>query len=288
MVKINMDLVAKSARERQKRDESKEKYVGRQTHLMLQGKNVTDMSGLTHCPLKSCTTIYLYDNRIRCIQGLNNLAGLRDLYLQNNELEEIDNIFFCRGLERLHLENNRISAISGLDQCENLQELNLAGQRLACNQAFCFQPESLRALSYTLGLLDLSGCNVVDPSPLGVLRACSNLNLSNNRIEHIEALAEMVPPMQRLEQLNLSHNPVCSANRMRQNVLMWGPGLHVLDEKEVLPSERAFLAHLEKRLEQEGQQQQIEQMKEQAQLTAEMDSVQVSSSHELHVVHENM
>ena len=39
----------------------------------------------------------------------------------------------------------------------------------------------------------------------------------------VKALAEMVPPMQRLEQLNLSHNPVCSANRMRQNVLMWGP-----------------------------------------------------------------
>ena len=49
----------------------------------------------------------------------------------------------------------------------------------------------------------------------------------------VKALAEMVPPMQRLEQLNLLHNPVCSANRMRQNVLMWGPGLHVLDEKEV-------------------------------------------------------
>jgi len=280
MVNVNLDLVAKTARDRRKRDESKEKFVSRQTHLMLQGKNVTEMTGLIHCPLKHCSTIYLYDNRIKCIDGLVHLGGLRDLYLQNNELTAIDNIFFCRGLERLHLENNRIPSISGLDQCENLQELHMAGQRLPDEQEFTFESSSLRALSQTLVFLDVSACHVVDPSPLGSLRALRTLALAQNRVEHIELLAEMVPPMQHLQELDLSGNPVSTASRMRQNVLLWGPALQVLDDKEVLVSERAFLAHLERRLEHEGHQQQMEQMEQMA------PEAQVSS--ELQIVHENM
>ena len=101
----------------------------------------------------------------------------------------------------------------------------------------------------------------------------------------MQLLAEMVPPMQQLQELDLSGNPVSTASRMRQNVLLWGPALQVLDDKEVLApsqtnqsnqsavtrmtrqvlvSERAFLAHLERRLEHEGHQQQMEQMEQMA------------------------
>ena len=41
-------------------------------------------------------------------------------------------------------------------------------------------------LQQTLVFLDVSACHVVDPSPLGSLRALRTLALAQNRVEHIE------------------------------------------------------------------------------------------------------
>eukprot|EP00656_Telonema_subtile_P005398 TRINITY_DN12456_c0_g1_i3.p1 TRINITY_DN12456_c0_g1~~TRINITY_DN12456_c0_g1_i3.p1 ORF type:complete len:282 (+),score=70.87 TRINITY_DN12456_c0_g1_i3:102-947(+) len=224
------------------------RQVARQSHFMLQGKGITDMAGLQSVPARACTSLYLYDNSILCIDGLNNLHGLRDLYLQNNGLTELANLQHCRGLQRLFAENNQISAISGLDQCESLFELHLAGQRLEEGQTFQFEEASMTALNRSLAVLDLSACNVVDPSPLSMLYGLQTLNLEKNQIEDLNSLGEMLPDLQRLQKLTLLGNPVCSMGRMRQHVLIWGQSLTELDDKEVLHSERSYLAHVQKRM----------------------------------------
>jgi len=45
-------------------------------------KHVLSQNGIQAIPLKSCTTMYLYDNSIPQIEGLTNVHSLKDLYLQ--------------------------------------------------------------------------------------------------------------------------------------------------------------------------------------------------------------
>jgi len=70
--------------------------------------------------------------------------------------------------------------------------------------------------------------------------------------------------------LSLLGNPVCAISRMRQQILLSGHSLYVLDGKEVLASERNYLAHVAKRL---GSQERS-------------PSANMSSEHSLQVVHE--
>jgi len=201
MVKINSELVARSAKDRQKRDETREKFVARQTHFMLQDKAIIDTSGLALIQSKACTSLYLYDNRIERLTGMANFHGLRDLYLQNNQLQELSGIEACTALERLFCENNQIAVLGGLAQCECLAELHLAGQRIPDNNPFGFEEMSLIALRRSLTLLDLSGCNVVDPSPLALLQGLLTINLSQNQIQDLEVFEEILPQLGRLEHL---------------------------------------------------------------------------------------
>lgn len=254
MVKITTALVARSAKDRQKKDETLIKFVSRQSHLMLQGKGIHEMSGLSLVPAKSCTSLYLYDNRIREISGLAQMHGLRDIYLQNNELTELTNLQACQSLERLFAENNQIGVLSGLTECRNLRELHLGGQRLEEHQSFCFDEASLSAISHSLAVLDVNACQIEDPSPVALLGGLQHLNLAENRIMDPEVLEEVFPRLQRLQTLMLIGNPIATgsaASKTRQSVVMLAPWLQSLDEKDVLTSERSYVAHVQRRMEEQ-------------------------------------
>merc|ERR1711871_149960 len=216
--------------------------------MVMNKKQITHLNGLQSIPLKSCTTMYLYDNQISQIEGLTNVHSLKDLYLQNNNIEDMTGLEHCGNLETLHLDNNCISHLTGLSHNQKLVELRLSGQRIPEDVVFTFDIECLEAISWSMALLDLSMCRLVDPRPLSLLRSLQKLNIADNLIEEGETLSETLPHLTQLAELQVSGNPVARQQKYRQNTIVCCECLEMLDEREVTTKERQYLTHVKRRM----------------------------------------
>jgi len=154
----------------------------------------------------------------------------------------------CGSLETLHLDNNCISHLTGLGHNQKLVELRLSGQRIPEDVVFTFDIEVLESISWSLGLLDISMCRLVDPRPLSLLRSLQKLNVADNLIEEGETLSETLPHLTQLAELNVSGNPVSRQQKYRQNTIVCCECLEVLDDREVTTKERQYLTHVKRRM----------------------------------------
>lgn len=222
--------------------------MSRISHIALNNKQLTHLEGLQSVPLKSCSTLYLYDNLIPQIEGLNSMHNLRDLYLQNNNIEEITGLEHCPMLEALHLDNNCISHLCGLTNNQHLHELHLAGQRIADDVVFTFDIASLEAMAWSLAHLDLSMCRLVDPRPISILRGLQKLDLSENLIEEGETMSDTLPHLNRLQELAANGNPIARQQKYRQNTIVCCDSLKQLDGRDVTVRERQYLTHVKRRM----------------------------------------
>lgn len=241
-------MVSKSARVRRRKEESSEAHVSRITHIALNNKGLTHLDGLQSVPLKSCSTLYLYDNLIPQIEGLTHMQHLRDLYLQNNNIEEISGLDHCPMLEALHLDNNCISHLSGLQNNQHLHELRLAGQRIADDVVFTFDISTLESISWSLVTLDISMCRLIDPRPLSILRGIQKLDISDNLIEEGETMSDTLPHLCMLEDLTANGNPIARQQKYRQNTIVCCDRLAILDGRDVTTRERQYLTHVKRRM----------------------------------------
>lgn len=245
---ITLEMISKTARVRRRKDESTESHVSRVSHVALNNKHISNLDGLQSMPLKSCTVLYLYDNTIGQIEGLNNVIQLKDLYLQNNNIEEITGLQNNANLEALHLDNNCISHLSGLTKNQRLHELRLAGQRIAEDVVFTFDIPTLEAISWSLVHLDLSSCRLLDPRPLSILRGMRKLDISDNLIEEGETMSDTLPHLQDLIELTAKGNPIARQQKYRQNTIVCCDRLLTLDGKDVTQTERQYLVHVKQRM----------------------------------------
>lgn len=248
MTRVTTTMVSKSARVRRRKDETIESHVSRISHVALNNKQLVNLDGLQSVPLKSCTVMYLYDNLIPQIEGLNHVPHLKDLYLQNNNIEEITGLEHCPVLEALHLDNNCISHLCGLQANQRLHELKLAGQRIADDVVFTFDISTLEQISWSLVTLDLSMCRLVDPRPLSILRQLRKLDISDNLIEEGETMSDTLPHLQQLVELSAQGNPVARQQKYRQNTIVCCDALEMLDDREVTVKERQYLTHVKRRM----------------------------------------
>jgi len=248
MTRVTTEVVSKAARVRRRKEETAEAHVARITHIALNNKQLTHLDGLQSIPLKSCSVLYLYDNLIPQIEGLNHMQHLRDLYLQNNNIEEITGLDHCPMLEALHLDNNCISHLSGLHANQRLHELKLAGQRIADDVVFTFDIATLESISWSLATLDLSMCRLVDPRPLSILRALQRLDISENLIEEGETMSDTLPHLTQLGDLSANGNPIARQQKYRQNTIVCCDALEILDGREVTTKERQYLTHVKRRM----------------------------------------
>lgn len=82
--------------------------------------------------------MWLNENMIENIKGLDKLGRcLKELYLGNNRIRRIRGLEALLTLEKLWLDENRIESISdgsatGLNNLVRLKELNLASNRIEC------------------------------------------------------------------------------------------------------------------------------------------------------------
>jgi len=113
--------------------------------LYLQNNQISKIKGLEF--VVDLYYLTLQNNQISKIEGLDSLVNLNYLNLQNNKISKIEGLDSLVNLNYLNLQNNKISKIEGLDSLVNLQKLHLNNNQISKN-------ESLESLGY-LQYLDL-------------------------------------------------------------------------------------------------------------------------------------
>lgn len=95
--------------------------------LHLSQQNITSMRGLNLPHLKD---LFLYENKISRIEGLDGCPQLRRLWLNGNCIRRIEGLYPVGGLRELWLQKNYIEEITGLESLVNLSVLGLAGNNI--------------------------------------------------------------------------------------------------------------------------------------------------------------
>lgn len=91
--------------------------------------------------------LYLFGNKITCIENLENMPNLASLYLQRNYIEKITNLTNLKNLKNLYLSRNYINVLEGLDDLKKLEELHIEKQNLDPEDCFCFDPRTIYKIS---------------------------------------------------------------------------------------------------------------------------------------------
>jgi Leucine-rich repeat (LRR) protein len=66
-------------------------------HVNLHVQGIREIQNLSGCPLLE--KLWIVENDLRCIQGLDNLNRLRELYLYSNHIAVMDNVSHLTNLE---------------------------------------------------------------------------------------------------------------------------------------------------------------------------------------------
>lgn len=154
------------------------------TNLSLDGKGITDLTGLEYATNLETLSLSNYEiemdavpNNITDISALSNLTKLSELWLNHNNVTDISALSKLTKLEILYLPNNNISDISALSSLINLKELSLANNNI----------ESILSLSKLnkLETLYLSNNYIADFTPISNLNI-SDLNTDGQKTKNID------------------------------------------------------------------------------------------------------
>lgn len=131
-------------------------------------------------------------------------------------ISKIEGLEALVDISNLNLSDNLIRKVEGLENLKRLQILQLKRNQIGKN-----------GLDDVIGLLQ---------SP-----SISSLDLSDNHIECLEIVEEVLMKMPNLAVLYLQNNPVCkSIPNYRKTLITKLPGLKYLDDKPVFEDERRF------------------------------------------------
>lgn len=228
------------------RGEDNTRFLGRMTHLQLQGKRLGP--GLDRLDLvPAAYVVYAYDNLLSHLNGLDSLRRLQLLYVQNNRLVDMSGIEGLAQLRKLHVGYNRLTRIEGLENCKLLEELFVPGQQTLTNAPLEFASTSIDAIAGSLRVLDAANNRLEDVSALAPLYGLNNLNLSNNSIEHISDMRDLLQS-ENLKTVQLAGNPLAAHERgYRSSVVLLAKSIEEIDGRAVLPQERDFIGDFRSR-----------------------------------------
>ncbi|XP_054841300.1 protein phosphatase 1 regulatory subunit 42 [Eublepharis macularius] len=239
MVRLTLELIAKSLSQKNRRDESLAQHLRKITHLKLSNKNIDIIDDLSLC--KNINVLYLYDNQIRQIRNLDFATNLRHLYLQNNCIAQIENLTSLIKLEKLYLGGNYITVVEGLENLQELRELHVESQQLPLGEKLLFDPRSLHSLAKSLAVLNISNNNIDEINELAVLENISHLIAVDNQLHHVKEMEFILSAWTKLCKIELNGNPVCHKPKYRDRLILQSKSLESLDGKEIKEMERQFL-----------------------------------------------
>ncbi|XP_055007102.1 protein phosphatase 1 regulatory subunit 42 isoform X2 [Boleophthalmus pectinirostris] len=240
MVRLTVDLIGKSHNHfKKKRGLAFPEYLKTLTHLHFSNKNIEDIGDLSLC--RNLTVLYLYDNQISDIYNLSFAYNLTHLYMQNNSLTRIDNLSNLKKLTKLYLGGNKIAVVEGLNELTELKELHLENQRLAPGEKLLFDPMTLHALAMSLCVLNINNNNIDDLRDLTALTELQHFSATDNRLDNIVDLEDVLSNWPNLVQMDLSGNPMCKKHKYRDRLIIVCKKLVILDGKEIKEMTRQFL-----------------------------------------------
>ncbi|XP_027733199.1 protein phosphatase 1 regulatory subunit 42-like [Vombatus ursinus] len=239
MVRLTLDLVAKTANQKNKKEENITQYLKKITHLNFSNKNIDVIDDLSLC--KNLSVLYLYDNNISQIDNLSFATNLTHLYLQNNCISCIENLKSLRKLEKLYLGGNYIAVVECLEGLEKLRELHIESQRLPLGEKLLFDPRTLQSLANSLSILNISNNNIDEIKDLETLENLTQLIAVDNQLLHVKDLELLLNRLPKLWKMDLNGNPVCLKPKYRDRLILISKSLESLDGKEIKEVERQFL-----------------------------------------------
>lgn len=92
--------------------------------LYLAQNKISEVHGINQ--LTSLRILELGSNRIKSIKNIENLVNLQELWLGRNRITEIAGLGLLKNLKRLSLQSNRITSLRGLESCTTLEELYIS------------------------------------------------------------------------------------------------------------------------------------------------------------------
>ncbi|XP_062871665.1 leucine-rich repeat-containing protein 23 [Trichomycterus rosablanca] len=121
-------------------------------NLNLIGNVIQTVSGLEHHKLTNLVSLELRGNNLETTDGIY-LPNLRRLYLAQNKINRLEGLEKLERLTTLHLRDNQLETLDGIcHSMKSLQYLNLRGNLVSSQQAL----QSLMSVAQTLRVLVLA------------------------------------------------------------------------------------------------------------------------------------
>ncbi|PWA28685.1 hypothetical protein CCH79_00014811, partial [Gambusia affinis] len=129
------------------------------THLLwLKARNIQKVSGLQNADFGNLVILELRGNQLETTSGFD-LPNLRKLYLAQNFIKRLEGLEKLERLTTLHLRDNQLETLEGLcSEMKCLQYLNIRGNAITEGDAL----QSLRLLTNSLKSLVIAENPVVD------------------------------------------------------------------------------------------------------------------------------
>jgi len=175
--------------------------------------------------LSNLKVLDLGANRIRIIEGLQTNTSLKSLWLGKNKIETICGLETLTQLEQLDIQNNRLTAIGdGLGNLINLRELYLACNKIVDLNGFPHFPY--------INVIDLSTNGVESVEGIEKNDSLEEFWLSSSALSTYAAITPLTK-LPKLTCLYLEHSPVAKDFEYRKTVTRLIPSLQQLDATEV-------------------------------------------------------
>jgi len=215
---------------------------------------IREMEPVRFCP--NLTELYLANNKIKVISGLENLTSLRkidlganrirkmefdqfanltnleDLWLGKNKIEKIEGLSNLKKLRRLDVQSNRLTSVENLTGViDTLEELYLAHNGIEDEGAM--QPTGLALTFAKLTTLDLSKNRLTSCKPFAHMTTLNELWISSNNIATFDDVAPISSLGTRdgacFTEVYLEHNPIYNDFEYRKRLKEMIPSLEQID-----------------------------------------------------------
>lgn len=137
-------------------------------------------------------------------------------------------------LHKLFLDENEIQYVTGLENCHQLEELHVARQRLPAFSSLQFDPNTLKSISQTLKVLNISGNNIINLQQFLTFNQIVEFSCQDNNIIDIYEIENIVK-LRNLRSANFAGNPCCKIKKYRDIVISNANeySFEILDDLEI-------------------------------------------------------
>lgn len=174
--------------------------------------------------LVNLTNLELGANRIKEIENLEKLQSLEMLWLAKNRITKLENLDVLSNLRLLSIQSNKITKIEGLEKLTNLEELYISFNQIE-------KVEGLENLT-KLNTLDIANNKIKELSGLSHLTNLEELWAGNNELERYDSVEKELKHLPKFHTIYLEGNPLqkSSGPMYRKKVqLALGPTLVQID-----------------------------------------------------------